>query len=198
MPGWSRWPVRARRTAVSRSSSCCRSSFRRIPWPDDRGRRPKTFRFLGADSAIEEGAATITNPRYPSDLAVLARLTAHSVCLRQARRGMGWDSVVIIRPQNQSPRAHRLMNTSRNWRADRSWVFMKSNEARGAHHLSLVGKPDDSCCDRFRSPDLWGSGRVSGSQRIGSDPRLKQIRYLGLRLRRRFSESSGRVTASAG
>ena len=114
--------------------------------------KTESLRFLGVDSAFEEGTATITSPPTPGNPAVPARPPATPLPTSSATANGFRTASVIIRCRNQ-PSSSRLTNTSRNWNGLSVIGSMRATKPWSTPPVA-GRKTSHSCCDRFRS----GSG----------------------------------------
>jgi len=134
--------------------------------------KTESLRFLGADAAIEEGTAAITAPRTdgaPSEPSETTRYSAAYV-----KRDGKWlqDSIrdfTTVSPDATTPR-ERLKELE--WLVG-DWID-ESDE--GEVHTTCRWSDTQAFLQRSFQLKIRGKSEMSGSQLIGWDPRLKQIR----------------------
>jgi uncharacterized protein (TIGR02246 family) len=135
--------------------------------------RTESVRFLGADSAIEEGTATITGPPTAGDPRGSRETNRYSVAY--VRRAGKWlqDSIRDY-PLSESAlelSAHEHLQELEWLIGD--WID-ESDEAEV--HTTCRWSENQSFLLRSFQVRIRGQAAMSGLQRIGWDPRLKQIR----------------------
>ena len=157
--------------------------------------KTENLRLLGADSAIEEGTATITDPPTPGDPRGSSETNRYSVAYVK-RDGKWLQDSIRDYPLQESTialTAHEHLQELKWLIGD--WVD-ESDEAEV--HTTCRWSENQSFLLRSFQVRTRGQAALSGSQRIGWDPRLKQIRSWVFDSDGGFPRVSGRVTASAG
>jgi uncharacterized protein (TIGR02246 family) len=148
------------------------SSFRQYPGNTIEV-KTEHVRFLGADSAIEEGTAIITNPPTASEPRGWSESARYSVAYVK-RDGKWLQDTVRDYPLPES--AHEL--TAYEHLQELEWLIGdwvdESDEAEV--HTACRWSDSQSFLVRSFQVRIRGKPVLSGSQRIGWDPRLKQIR----------------------
>ena len=135
--------------------------------------KTENLRFLGADSAIEEGTATITNPPTASEPRGSSETNRYSVAY--VKRDGKWlqdsvrdyplpESIVELTAHEHLQELEWLIG---------DWVD-ESDEAEV--HTTCRWSENQSFLLRSFQVRIRGRAALGGSQRIGWDPRLKQIR----------------------
>ncbi len=135
--------------------------------------KTESLRFLGADSALEEGTATITSPSVPGDPAGSSETNRYSVAY--VKRDGKWlqDSL------RDYPLAESALElTAHQHLQELEWLIGdwvdESDEAEV--HTNCRWSVNQSFLLRSFQVRIRGQAAMSGSQRIGWDPRFKQIR----------------------
>ncbi len=135
--------------------------------------KTESLRFLGAESAIEEGTATLTSPPAAGEQSGSSESTRYSAAY--VKRDGKWlqDS---IRDYPLTEPAVEL--TAHNHLEELAWLVGdwvdESDEAEV--HTTCRWAENQSFLLRSFQVRIRGRASLSGTQRIGWDPRLKQIR----------------------
>ncbi len=135
--------------------------------------KTECLRFLDADSAVEEGTATITNPPTASDPRGSSETNRYSVAY--VKRDGKWlqDSV-----RDYPLHVAAIELTAHEHLQELEWLIGdwvdESDEAEV--HTTCRWSENQSFLLRSFQVRIRGKSERSGSQRIGWDPRLKQIR----------------------
>jgi len=135
--------------------------------------KTESLRFLGADSAIEEGTATITSPQTAGDPGGSSETNRYSVAYVK-RDGKWLQDSIRDYPLPESAvelTAHEHLKELEWLIGD--WID-ESDEAEV--HTTCRWSEHQSFLLRSFQVRVRGQGALSGSQRIGWDPRLKQVR----------------------
>ncbi len=133
----------------------------------------ESVRFLGADSAIEEGTATMTSPPAAGEKSASIETTRYSAAY--VKRDGKWlqDS---IRDYPSADSTAEL--TAHDHLEELAWLVGdwvdESDEAEV--HTTCRWSENQSFLLRSFQVEIRGKAALSGTQRIGWDPRLKQIR----------------------
>ena len=134
--------------------------------------KTESLRFLGPDAAIEEGTATITTPRAEGGPTEPAESTRYSAAY--VRREGKWlqDSIrdFATVPAEESKPRERLKELE--WLVG-EWID-ESDE--GEVHTTCRWSEHQAFLQRSFQLKIRGKSEMSGSQLIGWDPRLRQIR----------------------
>ena len=135
--------------------------------------KTENLRFLGADSAIEEGTATITSPPIPGDPRGSSETNRYSVAYVK-RDGKWLQDSIRDYPLPEST----LQLTAHEHLQELEWLIGdwvdESDEAEV--HTTCRWSENQSFLLRSFQVRIRGQAALSGSQRIGWDPRLKQVR----------------------
>jgi uncharacterized protein (TIGR02246 family) len=134
--------------------------------------KTETLRFLGSDAAIEEGLATITTPRADGGPAEPAEATRYSAAY--VKRDGKWlhDSIrdYAAVPAEEASAQDNLKELE--WLVG-EWID-ESDE--GEVHTTCRWAENRAFLQRSFQVRIRGRAAMSGTQLIGWDPRLKQIR----------------------
>jgi uncharacterized protein (TIGR02246 family) len=135
--------------------------------------KTETVRFLGAESAIEEGTATITSPQTTGQPQGSTETTRYSAAYVK-RDGKWLQESIRDYPLPESAAeltAHEHLKELE-WLVG-EWVD-ESDDAEV--HTACRWSENQSFLLRSFQVRIRGQAAMSGSQRIGWDPRLKQVR----------------------
>ncbi len=135
--------------------------------------KTESVRFLGADSAIEEGAATITSPPTAGDPRGSSETNRYSVAYVK-RDGKWFQDSIRDYPLPESA----IELTAHEHLQELEWLIGdwidESDEAEV--HTTCRWSENQSFLLRSFQVRVRGQAAMSGSQRIGWDTRLKQVR----------------------
>jgi uncharacterized protein (TIGR02246 family) len=135
--------------------------------------KSESLRFLGADVAIEDGTATVTGPKSPADKEASSETTRFTVAY--IKRDGKWlqDSIrdYPIQEMVTELTAHDHLKELE-WLVG-EWIDESDD---GEVHTTCQWSDNESFLLRAFEVKVRGQAAMSGTQRIGWDPRLKQFR----------------------
>ena len=135
--------------------------------------KTESLRFLGVDSAFEEGTATITSPPTPGNPRGSSATTRYSVAYVK-RDGKWLQDSIRDYPLPESA----LELTAHEHLQELEWLIGDwiDESDQAVVHTTCRWSENQSFLLRSFQVRIRGQAALSGSQRIGWDPRLKQIR----------------------